>query len=82
MPIYEFRCQACKHIFEQLCPSAKDVAELECPECGGSVVRKFSMFRFGAFAPGPVEGDTSERTESKGGCSSCATQSCSTCSVL
>lgn len=82
MPIYEFRCKGCRHTFEQLCNAGQDVSQLECPECGGGVARKFSMFRFGAFAPGPVDGDTTERTESKGGCSSCATQSCSTCSVL
>jgi putative FmdB family regulatory protein len=82
MPIYEFRCSGCRHVFEQLCPANVDVAALACPECGGAVARKISMFRFGAFAAGPVDGDTTERSESKGGCSSCATQSCSTCSVL
>lgn len=82
MPIYEFRCVACTIDFEQLCRSVGDAGAVVCPECGGAVRRRFSLFRLGGFAPGPVEGDTTERTESKGGCSTCATQSCSTCSVL
>jgi putative FmdB family regulatory protein len=82
VPIYEFRCHACSHVFDHLCKPDQDVASLECPECGGAVVRKFSLFRSAAFRAEPIEGDTTARTESGGGCSSCATQGCSTCSVL
>lgn len=82
MPIYEFRCNTCTHVFETYCRAASDVGQVVCDTCGGAVVRKFSVFRLGGFAPGPIEGDSTERTESKGGCSTCSTQSCSTCSVL
>jgi len=82
MPIYEFRCRACAHVFEELCAASVDVATIACPECASAVERKISMFRFGPFRCGPVEGDATPRSESSGGCSSCSTQSCSTCSVL
>lgn len=82
MPIYEFRCSSCGHPFDQLCGSGVDVATLSCDECGGPVVRKFSTFRVGGFRAEPIEGDGTPRTQSGGGCSSCATQACSTCSIL
>lgn len=33
MPIYEFRCLKCGHIFEKLFVKANDKVELQCPEC-------------------------------------------------
>ena len=33
MPIYEYRCQACTHEFEQLRNIRDDDREVECPEC-------------------------------------------------
>lgn len=82
MPIYDFRCAACEITFEQFCRTVADATSVVCADCGGAVSRRFSPFRLGGFAPGPIDGDTTERTESKSGCSSCATQACSTCSVL
>jgi putative FmdB family regulatory protein len=36
MPIYEFQCKKCGHVFEQLCfPSDKSEAIL-CPCCGAN----------------------------------------------
>ncbi len=32
MPIYEFRCQACDHVFDLLILGRGEV-ELKCPEC-------------------------------------------------
>jgi putative FmdB family regulatory protein len=40
MPIYEFRCLKCGHIFENLVVSSIDDEKLSCPEC-----REFSFER-------------------------------------
>ena len=34
MPIYEYRCQDCKHIFDAFQRIGEDGTNLECPECG------------------------------------------------
>lgn len=33
MPIYEFRCVKCGHIFEKLFLNAEDKVEIQCPRC-------------------------------------------------
>lgn len=35
MPIFEYRCSGCNHIFEHLRLSRSD-NHVECPHCGGS----------------------------------------------
>ncbi len=46
MPIYEFRCEDCGHVFEELVRFGDD-PELKCPECGGTDTRKaVSLFGF------------------------------------
>lgn len=34
MPIYEYECGACKHIFERFMKIGEDCEGLACPECG------------------------------------------------
>ncbi|MCX5844814.1 MAG: zinc ribbon domain-containing protein [Deltaproteobacteria bacterium] len=34
MPLYEFECSACKHIFERVMKVGEDHEGLPCPECG------------------------------------------------
>lgn len=34
MPIYEFKCKDCGHIFEYLCIKSSDKDEARCPLCG------------------------------------------------
>lgn len=34
MPIHEFRCKSCGHVFEELIIRSTDRDELECPKCG------------------------------------------------
>lgn len=47
MPIFEYRCSACSHIFESLQRSAAAPAPA-CPECGGADVgRMISAFAVG-----------------------------------
>ncbi|QEH39064.1 Zinc ribbon domain protein [Aquisphaera giovannonii] len=42
MPIYEYRCEPCRHTFETLIRSSSDVAR--CPKCGNiDVAKEFSV---------------------------------------
>jgi putative FmdB family regulatory protein len=34
MPIYEYCCQSCGHVFEELILRSADLAALKCPNCG------------------------------------------------
>lgn len=34
MPIYEYQCQACEHVFERLLSVEEGSHPQECPECG------------------------------------------------
>ena len=40
MPIYEFECIACKHIFERFMKVDEDQEGLTCPKCGAMNPRK------------------------------------------
>lgn len=35
MPIYEFRCDNCQHIFEHLALGSDQAGEIRCPACNG-----------------------------------------------
>ena len=35
MPIYEFRCLQCGHVFELINFKKDEQTEMKCPECGG-----------------------------------------------
>ncbi len=45
MPIYEYTCLECGTQFEKFVRSMATVAEVNCPECGSSRVKKgWSLF--------------------------------------
>lgn len=67
MPIYEYRCTACRREFEKLVFSTSKV--VSCPECGGDRVER----RPSTFGMSGVERQTSS------GCSSCSAGSCAGC---
>lgn len=46
MPIYEYRCEECGHLFERLAKNSQDQAE-ECPACRKPSPKKL----FSSFAP-------------------------------
>ena len=53
MPIYEFKCNACGQIFEQLVFASDDEKDLLCPSCGkADACRLMSSFSCGASTPG------------------------------
>lgn len=58
MPIYEFRCLECEHIFELLEMKKDDRVELKCPKCGAdSFERVMSRTNF-AVKGGQAAADT------------------------
>lgn len=73
MPLYEFRCRACRSRFERLVRVGRE-SEVRCPSCGSPEVQKlFSTF-------GIHGGDKpSAGSASSGGCTTCSSKSCSTC---
>lgn len=40
MPIYEYRCQQCDHIFESLVRNGRQTPSEGCPECGSTQLTK------------------------------------------
>lgn len=45
MPIYEYRCADCDAQFEKFVRSMTSAAEVKCPTCGGTHVKKgWSVF--------------------------------------
>ncbi len=63
MPIYEYRCQKCDHLFEQLVRFG-DEPELKCPQCGSTEARK----AFSLFGTGGANSSTSSSTSSGAAC--------------
>lgn len=40
MPIYEFKCNDCAHVFDELVPMNTEGDRLKCPKCGYTGARK------------------------------------------
>ena len=70
MPIYEFRCLHCGHIFELLkLKKSDEEVELKCPECGHKKVERV-LSRIGVIKS--CSGGTT-RTDRECGGSTCTT---------
>lgn len=51
MPIYEYICEDCGHIFSALRRISQSDDDLECPNCGSNKIkRKFSTFATSGFS--------------------------------
>lgn len=46
MPIYEYRCTACKNLFEEWAKSFDSPEHEPCPKCGGDATRVISRTSF------------------------------------
>ncbi len=44
MPIYEYKCEKCGKVFEELTLSANSKKTIKCPDCGGDSSRQVSGF--------------------------------------
>jgi putative FmdB family regulatory protein len=67
MPIYEYRCEACKREFQSLVIKKEDEQGLTCPDCGGArLVKLISRVsyhvsegdRLAAYDPKAVQSDS------------------------
>ncbi|MBU1567070.1 MAG: zinc ribbon domain-containing protein [Proteobacteria bacterium] len=61
MPIYEYKCAACGHIFEILNTSSNKETEVQCRKCQSNDVGKIlsvGSFRRGSGGPSPVAAPT------------------------
>ncbi len=74
MPIYEYRCPACKASFEQLRPMSQAEEKAVCPKCGKPAEKAISRFaclaKDGTGVTTPIGGSS---------CGGCSGGSCSTC---
>ena len=67
MPIFEYRCNACEHEFEELVRSADEGKTQPCPKCGKpGAGRKMSVFAAHAASAAP-----SRPIGGPGGCGRC-----------
>lgn len=46
MPIYEFTCAACDHVFDEIVPMGTDGRS--CPKCGAEAKKSVGSYRFAA----------------------------------
>ena len=74
MPIFEFKCGDCGHVFEDLVLVCKDVNEVICPVCKSSNTSKL-ISKFG------YSSSSGFVSSSRSGCNcgSCNSGSCSGC---
>ncbi|MCI0496356.1 zinc ribbon domain-containing protein [candidate division KSB1 bacterium] len=73
MPIYEFKCNSCQHLFEELVLNSAQVASLHCPRCHEiKVSRVMSTFGFSS-------GSVKSYANSTKSCSTCGSKNCATC---
>lgn len=58
MPIYEYRCERCGHVFDKFVRSMSAALEIECPRCHSKECRK-SISLFGTASTGGGDASTS-----------------------
>jgi len=44
MPVYEYRCPDCTHLFEKLVPFSEANRDVSCPTCGTQASKLLSTF--------------------------------------
>lgn len=52
MPIYEFSCRQCQHVFEELVRMGNTGEGVHCPACGGDEVQKLMSTFYGRSSSG------------------------------
>lgn len=57
MPMYEFRCPKCGHVFEELVFNSSDEESVKCPSCGATGPEK-QLSAFNAGSTGDLSGSS------------------------
>ena len=74
MPIFEFRCAGCGHIFEKLfMSSSNEEADLSCPECSCEAVERVVSRASYTVGAGPGGNQPKITAKSCGGSNQCMT---------
>jgi putative FmdB family regulatory protein len=82
MPIYEYNCADCGITFEKLRPMSQADAHADCSQCGSAETsRAISLFSaISKSRHGGGNGGSRSISGAGGGCASCSSNSCATCS--
>ncbi|MDD6181019.1 MAG: zinc ribbon domain-containing protein [Desulfovibrionaceae bacterium] len=75
MPIYEYQCEKCQQVFEELVYGDETPA---CPACGAAETRKLMSCCAHQGAGGHAESSCSS-SSSGGGCAGCSGGNCASC---
>jgi putative FmdB family regulatory protein len=54
MPIFEFKCKNCNHVFEELVMSSAENGGVECPNCGTQSTEKLMSAFSSSSSSGPT----------------------------
>jgi putative FmdB family regulatory protein len=73
MPIYEFRCAECSHVFEKLIFSTDVEADMSCPVCNCTFVERVVSRTNHTIGAGPGANQPKISTKSCGGGNQCMT---------
>jgi len=73
MPIFEFKCTSCTHIFERLFVASDEEANLSCPECKATSLERVVSRTNYAMGVSPGGKQPKITTKSCGGSNKCMT---------
>ena len=73
MPIFEFRCTGCNHLFEKLFLSPEEQVDMSCPECKCETIERVMSRSNHAMGVGPQGNQPKLTTKSCGGGNQCMT---------
>lgn len=63
MPMYEYRCASCGHLFEELVFRPSDEKELKCPACGAEELERMMS----AFSSSNKDGSSGSKCSAPSG---------------
>ncbi|MDH7568763.1 MAG: zinc ribbon domain-containing protein [Armatimonadota bacterium] len=71
MPLYEFRCSSCGHLFETLVRTMAVPGDLACPRCGNKKVQRLLSSFFSRSVESGAQAKPERCRECPGGGPSC-----------
>jgi putative FmdB family regulatory protein len=76
MPVYDYKCQKCRKVFEKFLRTFSAADSVKCEKCGSSQVKKL-VSCCAISSGGKSESQGSSKSSSS--CGSCSHSHCSTC---